>query len=403
MPVNQRWRNITAITPLGPVARDLMISGDRFVDFVAPSDPSGTDWQIIDGGGAILYPGIIDVLQHGMHRHLYADALPGAVDEASRFLLSCGATAFLPSFGCTAEPRMTQVLSELARQCRAATGARALGVHSEGPCFAAPGAHNPDNIVEPSIPLAEAMLEAADGLLGAVTLAPERPGAEGFIRRLKQDGVSIHLGHSRAAPHDVPRYVSWGLDAVTHIFDAMPPVPYDGMGVHPYSLPDALLAERDIAVGLICDGIHTDPGFIRLLAQLPDHRVFLETDAMKYAGAEDMEFEFYPGYRVRSVKGKAVRDENGGLCGSSLTPAEAMRNFMSLGGADLVRASHATSLVPARVLGREADLGSIAAGKYADFVVLDPDTQAVVATHVGGEERFRAAAPGNTAAAEIRA
>lgn len=392
MSVNQRWRNITAITPRGAVSRDLLIRGGRFAGFIDREETAGTDWKVIDGQGAILYPGIIDLLQHGMFRHLYSDAQPGAVDAASQFLLSCGATAFLPSFGCTAAPRMYEVIGELSRQCRTATGARALGVHSEGPCFADPGAHNPKNIVDPSVALAESMLEASDGMLAAVTLAPERPGAEGFIARLRGEGVSIHLGHSFAAPADVPRYVSWGIDAVTHIFNAMPPQPYGGKGIHPYSLPDALMAERDIALGLICDGIHTDPGFVRLLAQLPDNRVFLETDAMKYAGAEDMEFEFYPGYRVRSVKGNAVHDDNGNLCGSSLTPDEAMGNFLSLGGADLVRASHATSLVPARVIGREMDLGSIEPGKYADFAVLDPQDHAVRATFVGGEERYRARA-----------
>ncbi len=390
MSVNQRWSNVSVVTPGGILSKDVMIEGDRFAGFADRGEPGSADWRMIDGDGAVLFPGIIDLLQHGMFRHLYGDAEPGAVDEASQFLLSCGATAFLPSFGCTKSPRMMEVLAELAAQCRGATGARALGVHSEGPCFADPGAHNPENIVDPSIPLAEAMLEAADGMLLGVTLAPERPGAEDFIRRLKAHGVSIHLGHSFAEPHDVPRYVSWGIDAATHIFNAMPPKPYGGMGIHPYSLPDALLAERDVAVGLICDGIHTDPGFIRLLAQLPDTRVFLETDAMKYAGAEDMEFEFYPGYRVRSVKGNAVHDENGGLCGSSLTPDEAMGNFMTLGGADLVRTSHATSLVPARVIGREADMGSIAPGKLADFAVLDPITHAVRATYIDGVERFRA-------------
>ncbi|SMY08879.1 N-acetylglucosamine-6-phosphate deacetylase [Flavimaricola marinus] len=390
MAVNQRWHNVTVITPEGQISRDLMISGERFIGYADPEDVTGTDWLRIDGHGAILYPGIIDLLQHGMSRHLFGDALPGAVDDASQFLLACGTTAFLPSFGCTAAPRMFEVLSELAAQCSGATGARALGVHSEGPCFADPGAHNPENLAPPSAALAESMLEASGGGLAAVTVAPELPGAEAFIHHLKQAGVSIHLGHSFANPQDVPRYVSWGIDAVTHIFNAMPPQPYGGMGIHPYSLPDALLAERDLAIGLICDGIHTDPGFIRLLAQLPPHRIFLETDAMKYAGAEDMEFEFYPGYRVRSVKGNAVHDENGGLCGSSLTPDEAMGNFMSLGGADLVRTSHATSLVPAKVLGREADLGSISPGKLADFVVLDPVDHSILATYVGGIERYRA-------------
>ncbi|EAR52717.1 N-acetylglucosamine-6-phosphate deacetylase [Oceanicola granulosus HTCC2516] len=390
MSVNQRWRNVTSVTPGGLDPRDLLIEGARIAGFLPRDAPTGSDWQVIDGGGAVLFPGMIDLLQHGMFRHLYGDAEPGAVAAASEFLLSTGCTGFLPSFGCTPTPRMVEVLAALAAQCDEACAARALGVHSEGPCFALAGAHNPDNLARPGAELARTMCEAAGGRLAAVTLAPELPGAEAFVRALKAEGVSVHLGHSAAAPHDVPRYVGWGIDAVTHMFNVMPPLPYDGMGLHPYSLPDALLAERDLPLGLICDGIHTDPGFVRLLAQLPAHRVFLETDAMKFAGAEDTSFEFYPGYRVHSRKGHAVRDDRGGLCGSSLTPEEAMLNFLRLGETDLVRAAHATSLVPARVLGREADLGSLRRGRLADFAVLDPVTHAVRATVVGGRELYRA-------------
>lgn len=393
MPVNKRLTNVASVTPEGLDQRDLMIQGDRFAGFCDPADPVTEGWDIVNVGGAVAFPGIIDLLQHGMYRHLYSDAQPGALAETSDFLLSCGTTGFLPSFGCAPTPRMVEILTALSADCTMARGARVLGLHSEGPCFAFPGAHNPENLGKPGAKLAETMLEAADGKLAAVTVAPELPGAEAFIRHLKAAGVSIHLGHSDAAPQDVPHYVSWGIDAVTHIFNVMPPKPYGGKGIHPYSLPDALLAEPDLPLGLICDGIHTDPGFVRLLAQLPAHRVFLETDAMKFAGAEDTEFEFYPGYRVTSRKGHAVHDENGGLCGSSLTPDEAMRNFQRLGGADLVRTAHATSLVPARVLGRDADLGSIAAGKLADFFLMAPGDQFILSTWVGGTERWAAKKP----------
>ncbi|HTN95732.1 MAG TPA: amidohydrolase family protein, partial [Nordella sp.] len=78
-------------------------------------------------------------------------------------------------------------------------------------------------------------------------------------------------------------------------------------------------------------------------------------------------------------------DENGGLCGSSLTPDEAMLNYLTHSGQDLVQMAHATSLVPARVLGMENEIGSIAARKRADFILLDRATLRVKATYIGGE------------------
>lgn len=386
----QRWTSVSIVTPGGVLAHDLLVQGDRIAAIVTPDAPAGEEWERIDGQGAVLFPGMIDLLQHGMGRHQYHLGSPGMVAANAQFLLARGCTGFLPSFGCTPTAGMVALLGNLAEQCRAATGARALGIHSEGPCFGLPGAHDPANLGQPCAALAQTMLEAGEGLLRAVTVAPELPGAEGFITTLKAAGVSVHFGHSAARPEDIPRYVGWGIDAVTHMFNVMPPLPYGGMGVHSYSLPDALLAERHLALGLICDGIHVHPGLVAMLTQLPADRLFLETDAMIHAGLAAAEFEFYPGYAVRSEPGNAVHDRNGGLCGSSLTPDEAMRNYLRFGRVSLPQAAQATSLTPARLLGMERELGSLSPGKLADFAVLDPVTYAVRATVVGGAVLYRA-------------
>jgi N-acetylglucosamine-6-phosphate deacetylase len=389
MGVKQKWAGGLVVTPTGVLRRDVLVEDGRIRDVILPEATSGSDWRVHDASGYLLFPGMIDLLQHGFDLNLYSDATPNGVSDSAAKLPARGVTAFLPSIGCQPPAEFASVLSRLADACERAEGARALGIHSEGPCFNSPGAHNPQNLQLPSADLAAMMLDSAKGRLAAVTIAPELPGAEQFIRTMKAEGVSIHFGHSQAAPDDVSRYVSWGIDAVTHMYDVMRTIPPDNSGVHVFSLPDALLAERHLALGVVADGIHAHPKLLRILAQLPSDRVFLETDSMKYAGLPGTEFEFYPGYFVTSAPGKAVRDRNGGLCGSSLTCDEAMRNYVSMAGADLVQAANAASLVPARVVGRDADLGSIETGKQADFVLLDPADLSVVETIIGGKSYFR--------------
>lgn len=388
MQAKQVWTNVSIVTPTGVLHNDVLIEGDRFVGFSAPDTVDTDAWQTLDGDGKIMFPGMIDLLQHGFDKYLYNDVTPGSVSTNSKLLTAYGVTGFLPSISCLPPDKLEGVLSELARECEVADGARALGVHSEGPCFGTPGAHNPQNLQLPSVDLANQMLAAADGKLKAVTIAPELRGAEDFIKIMKREGVSIHLGHSKADPEDISRYAAWGIDAVTHIFNALRGTEPDDTGVQVFSLPDALLAEPSLALGMICDGIHVHPKFVQLLSHLPVDRLFLETDANKFAGSQREEFEFYPGYRVTSEPGNAVRDAKGLLCGSSLTSLEALQNFMGYSKKDLVRAAHATSLLPARVLGMDKDIGSIEVGKLADFTLLDKNTLEVQSTYVSGQQVY---------------
>ena len=91
---------------------------------------------------------------------------------------------------------------------------------------------------------------------GQVTLAPEMNGSEEFIKRLRE---KFRLFRSQwTNPIDVLQFADWGVDAVTHMYDA-PTYPPDDTGVHVLSLTDALIAESRIALGVICDGIHVHP------------------------------------------------------------------------------------------------------------------------------------------------
>ena len=378
------FRHVRIVTPDDICERDLLIDDSGTItSFIDPASPVPDGTTAIDGGGCYAFPGMIDALTHGYGPYLYSDAESAAIADNSGALPKHGVTAFVPSILAKTEADLLPLLQKLAG-CDKGSGARCLGIHSEGPCFAAPGAHKPENLTIPSAALAEHMLEAAAGQLKFVTLAPELNGAAEFMQVLRDAGVGLHLGHSRAQPEDVRCYADRGISGVTHIFDVMIPGESTEDGLFPLSLPDALMAEPRICLGLICDGVHADPIQVQLLAQLPADRLFLETDSVKFTGLPPGRFLLDVDLWATTTEGRGARLDNGGLAGSTLTSDQALRNLITFTGMSLSRASIATSLNPARLAGVDDRLGSLVPGKQADVVLLDDDLN-VQATYVSGQ------------------
>ena len=386
----QRFTNATIVTPNSLQDKDLLLDKGSIVDIIDKEKSTSNDWQIVNANNNYIFPGMIDVLQHGFLNHLYIDIEKNCIVNNSKYLPAFGVTGYLPSISCLPPDKTAQILTSLSEECDLSKdGSRVLGIHSEGPCFVLPGAHNPKNLLKPSVSLAEELIDGANGKLKAVTLAPEMDGSEEFIRKMKNEGISVHLGHSGAKPIDVPKFADWGVDAVTHMYDALPTYPADDTGVHVLSLTDALIAESRISLGLICDGIHVHPQLVELLSHLPSDRVFLETDANKYTGKDGItEFEFYPGRICVSEKGKACT-YNGMLAGSSLTSIEALQNYLKYSKKTLSQVSIATSLMPAKIIGMDNKLGSIEKGKLADFILLDKKNLEISETYISGKSVYK--------------
>jgi N-acetylglucosamine-6-phosphate deacetylase len=230
-------------------------------------------------------------------------------------------------------------------------------------------------MIAPDARVLDRLVAAADGSLRMVTLAPELEGALALIDPLRQQGVVVAMGHSDATYEEATAAIRAGANHATHLFNAMPSLHHRAPGLVGAAL------EAGIACELINDGRHVHPAVVGLVARLIACPV-LVTDAIDASGVGDGTFVL-AGQEVRVHGGEARLTRTESLAGSTLTMSEALRRAVTDSGLGIEQASAAASANPARVLGLEASIGSIAPGRRADLVVLDDDLE-VSAVMAGG-------------------
>ncbi|GAA3835291.1 N-acetylglucosamine-6-phosphate deacetylase [Brevibacterium ammoniilyticum] len=338
--------------------------GQHWQRFVRP------DTEVVDAGGSFLAPAFVDIHTHGAGGRNVEDG-PDHLGEILAVHRAHGTRALVLSF-------VSDTIDGLSAALR--TGARAahdhrcvLGLHAEGP-FLSPefkGAHSPEVLTSPMPEAVDRLLDAADGQLVQVTLAPELPGALEAIERFTSAGVRVAVGHTAAGYDEAARAFDAGASILTHVFNGM-------SGIH-HRGPGPILAAVDaphVTLELINDGIHVHAPAARMIADLAPGRVALITDAMAATGMGDGDYVL-GALPVRVEDGVArVRREDGSvgsIAGSTLTMDEAVRRAVAEVGMSPVAAVQAASLVPLRALGLlEPEVHSLLrVGERADCVLLD--------------------------------
>ena len=111
------------------------------------------------------------------------------------------------------------------------------------------------------------------------------------------------------------------------------------------------------------------------------------TDAMSAAGMPDGQYQL--GEFPVIVKDGEARLESGNLAGSVLTLIQAVKNVVEWGVVDSEHALRMASQVPAASVGLEDQVGMIAPGRAADFIVVDADMN-LKETYLNGVSVFQA-------------
>ena len=352
--------------------------GGHIVACGAGAAPGPADRDFPDG---VVVPGFIDIHVHGGGGASYTDA--GQIGAAADFHLRHGTTTTLASL-VTAGP--VELLAGVRALADATRHGIVAGIHLEGPWLsqARCGAHDATQMRDPDAGEIDDVLAAGEGAIRMVTLAPERPGGGDAIRRFRDAGVVVAVGHTEATYEQTAAALALGATVGTHLCNAMPPLDHRAPG--PVL---ALLDDPGVTVELIADGVHLHPAVAAAVVRAAGpHRVAAITDAIAAAGCADGAFALGT-VPVDVVAGVARVRGTSTIAGSTATMDQVFRNVVVAFGPDpdaaLAAAVQMTSATPARALDFER-VGALREGYEANLVVLDGDLR-VTAVMARGDWR----------------
>jgi N-acetylglucosamine-6-phosphate deacetylase len=217
-----------------------------------------------------------------------SDGLTGdALREACRRLRADGVEQILATIITDDLEAMERRLAKLA-QCRAADSFIAeviAGIHVEGPFISTEpgyvGAHPPAATRPASQGAAARLLEAGEGLVRLVTLAPECDVDARVTRWLVNQNVCVSAGHSNATLDQLERAIDAGLSMYTHLGNGCPLL----MHRHDNIIQRVLSLSDRLWVCFIADGVHVP--FVALknyLEIVGPERAIIVSDAIAAAG-----------------------------------------------------------------------------------------------------------------------
>lgn len=252
------------------------------------------------------------------------------VAEVSAALARRGTLAFCPTVITSAPEVYRRALPVLAQSVRASHNwpSRLLGIHLEGPFISpedgAVGVHPVGYVRPPSVADFDELFALAEGTLALLTLAPERPGAIDLVRRARQVGVKVSIGHTLAGATEIRAAIAAGARLSTHLGNGCPNL------LHRHLNPIwPQLAAPELSAMLISDGHHLPPEVIAaMLAAKGAERVIITSDAAPAAGCPPGEYAFFGARVLLEPSGRLRNLDRDTLAGSSATMLDCM-NFLA--------------------------------------------------------------------------
>ena len=389
----------TAVLEQGLVPDALVLCAGERILWAGPAAhaPAGLlpeDDRVLEHDGLIL-PGLVDLHCHGGGGASFPDSegaeeMLAAVLEHRRH----GTTSLVASLVTADAATLREKVAQLAGLHR---DGEIAAIHLEGPFLseARRGAQNPAHLTDGDPALVRELAEIAGSALATMTVAPEAAGADEVIDALAGSGAVPSLGHTDGGSAEMTRAVDRSIAALrrsrgrsplptaTHLFNGMRPIHHRDPGPALAALDAA--SRGEMVVEVIADGVHLDARTVaHVFSIAAEDHVVLVTDAMAAAGMADGRYRL-GALDVTVEAGVATLSEGGAIAGGTAHLVEVLRLAVLEAGVELVAAVRAASTVPARVLGLEDEVGSLAAGRRADVLMVDRQLRPVTVLRGGRE------------------
>ena len=196
-----------------------------------------------------------------------------------------------------------------------------------------------------------------------VTIAPELPGSEEFIRAAVSQGACVAIGHTDCDYATAARAFAAGAACLTHTCNAMPPL------LHREPGPIGAAMMHGGYAQVIADGIHLHPAMVMALYRMfGRERMILISDSIRAAGLPDGQYDL-GGQAVTVKDGQARLTVNGALAGSTTPLLTVVQRAISF-GIPARDAFAMASETPATMLG--LNKGRLDVGYDADLLLCTP-------------------------------
>jgi len=352
-----------------------------------------------------IAPGLIDIQINGYNSVSFSLAgAEGTLEEGGELTISDvkkvteglwkeGITTYFPTLTTNSQDLLLKNIAILAKAKDEPTMMGSIaGFHLEGPYISGidgyRGAHPKEHVRQPDWNEFLELYKASGEKILLVTLAPEVNNALKFIRKCREKGIIVSLGHQNGSSEIIKQAIDNGASMATHLGNGCA-----GLINRHLNPIWPQLADDRLMISFICDGFHLPPEIIQVFYKVKGaDNIVITSDITSYAGMPPGEYQIKTGETIIKTPDGNLRfsGQEGGLYGSASPLNKGVGHIMKVTGCSLAKAIQMTTSNPARLLNL-TDRGKLEPGKRADIILftMDDFNMKIEQTIVAGKIVFK--------------